>query len=394
MPGVQGSAEQATVLSTVSRDAEKLALLEELKESIQRMERENAPTFVGPSPRNLDPEYPAQLSERQQVTTPPDGLCLSHACIAAGDARRWLAEHGEQGFRYPGDRTEEILDEQLAKAFRQHVVDLVLEYARFDEERRFYCDRAVAIANGSLPEDKDIPFYAACLNGCIEVIPLGYADYQGTSVIGAGPLRISIGSCQASGQDGASTGHFVLLQSWLPLQTELRQCGAFPFGVCAAARCVAESANVAARGSAGEPATAAARVLGQLGDVEQEARPSPPPTSDQREDSAGQASLATALERWQSNDVELLASPSSPRTGERLENSTERLATVAGLEVEKDMLAIVKSHEDNYPRLVQEHFCKLCSAAHALVDCGVVLRVVYLQDCGQSRGRLRMRPWR
>ena len=149
----------------------------ELKESIQRMERANAPTFVGPSPRNLDPEYPAQLSERQQVTTPPDGLCLSHACIAAGDARRWLAEHGEQGFRYPGDRTEEILEEQLAKAFRQHVVDLMLEYARFDEERRFYCDRAVAIANGSLPEDKDIPFYAACLNGCIEVIPLGYADY-------------------------------------------------------------------------------------------------------------------------------------------------------------------------------------------------------------------------
>ena len=108
------------------------------------------------------------------------------------------------------------------------------------EERRFYCDRAVAIANGSLPEDKDIPFYAACLNGCIEVIPLGYADYQGTSVIGAGPLRISVGNGQASGPDGTSTGHFVLLQSWLPLQTELRQCGAFPFGVCAAARCVAE----------------------------------------------------------------------------------------------------------------------------------------------------------
>ena len=39
-------------------------------------------------------------------------------------------------------------------------------------------------------------------------------------------------------------------------------------------------------------ASAAARVLGQLGDVKQEARPSPPPTSDQREDSDGQASLA------------------------------------------------------------------------------------------------------
>ena len=98
------------------------------------MERESAPTFVGTSQRNPDPEYPAQLSERQQVTMPPDGLCLSHACIAAGDARRWLAEHGEQGFRHPGDRTQEILEEELAKAFRQHVVDLMLEYADFDKD--------------------------------------------------------------------------------------------------------------------------------------------------------------------------------------------------------------------------------------------------------------------
>ena len=125
---------QAPTPGAVSRDAEKLALLEELKESIQRMECESAPTFVGTSQRNPDPGYPAQLSERQQVTMPPDGLCLSHACIAAGDARRWLAEHGEQGFRYPGDRTEEILEEQLAKAFRQHVVDLMLEYAHFDKD--------------------------------------------------------------------------------------------------------------------------------------------------------------------------------------------------------------------------------------------------------------------
>ena len=58
----------------------------------------------------------------------------------------------------------------------------MLEYAHFDEERRFYCDRAVAIANGSLPEDKDIPFYASM-------------PARGTSVIGAGPLRILIGNC-------------------------------------------------------------------------------------------------------------------------------------------------------------------------------------------------------
>ena len=57
-PGVQGSAEQAAVPGAVSRDAEKLALLEELKESIQRMERESAPTFVGPLQRKPDLGYP------------------------------------------------------------------------------------------------------------------------------------------------------------------------------------------------------------------------------------------------------------------------------------------------------------------------------------------------
>ena len=79
---------QAPGSLSLADDAEKLALLEELKESIERMERESAPTFVGASQSNPDPGYPAQLSEKQVVTTPPDALCLSHACIAAGDARR------------------------------------------------------------------------------------------------------------------------------------------------------------------------------------------------------------------------------------------------------------------------------------------------------------------
>ena len=94
-----------------SLDAEKLALFRELKESIERMEHESSPHRIPKTPRARPRTgYPAQLSLDQEVTTPPDSLCLSHACIA----------------------------------FRQHVVDLMLEYAQFDEERRFYCDRAVA----------------------------------------------------------------------------------------------------------------------------------------------------------------------------------------------------------------------------------------------------------
>ena len=72
-PGVQGSAEQAAVPGAVSRDAEKLALLEELKESIQRMERESAPAFVSPSQRNAGPHV-AKLTLEDRA---PGGLRVS-----------------------------------------------------------------------------------------------------------------------------------------------------------------------------------------------------------------------------------------------------------------------------------------------------------------------------
>ena len=53
-----------------------------------RMERESAPTFDGPSQRNPDPGYPAQLSGRQEVATPPDALCLSPRLHRVPPARR------------------------------------------------------------------------------------------------------------------------------------------------------------------------------------------------------------------------------------------------------------------------------------------------------------------
>ena len=77
-----------------------------------------------------------------------------------------------------------------------------------------------------------------------------------------------------------------------------------------------------------------------------------------------------------------------------LDDFTDLVGKANGHKLRKGRFANVESHEDSYWGLVQEHFCRLFSAAHALVDCGVVLRVVFLQDCGQSRGRLRMRPWR
>ena len=222
--------QDAAKFSTAS-NAAKLALLQELTESIERMEQELSPTFEGQRLAKPNPAFPAQLSQYQMVTVPKDGLCLSHACVAAFGAKHWLASHGEDGWRNQGTRSQQEAEEQQAKRFLASVVHLMHEYAQFDPARSHYHERASRIAAGALPEDYDLPFYAACLNGCIEVVLLGYAAYQKDQMVGTGPLRIAVGNEQALGDDGRSTGHFILLQSWLPMEEDLQKREAFPFGV-------------------------------------------------------------------------------------------------------------------------------------------------------------------
>ena len=223
-------ASNAAKLATASPDAKNL-LLQELKQVIERLEQKQSPASRALPQRRADPTFPAQLAQPQMITIPKDGLCLSHACVAAFDAQKWRDEHGENGYRIGENRSEEQAEEHQAHCFRAHVVQLMREYAQFDQTREHYHQRASAIASGTLPEDYDVPFYAACLNGCIEVVPLGCSDLQQASVFGTGPLRILVGNTQEKGDDGAFAGHFVLLQSWLPMRKKLEKRTAFPFGV-------------------------------------------------------------------------------------------------------------------------------------------------------------------
>ena len=165
------------------------------------------------------------------IAVPPDGLCLSHACVAAFNLKNCRDEHGETGDRLREIRSEEQAEERQARCFRAQVVKLMREYALFGQARGHYNERALAIEAGGMPEDIDKPFHAVCLNGSIKVEPLGYASVQTTLVIGAGPLRIYVGNLQTKGKDGVFTGHFVLLQSWMPIQEKLEERTAFPFGV-------------------------------------------------------------------------------------------------------------------------------------------------------------------
>ena len=84
-PASELNASFAAKFATVS-NAAKLALLQELTDSIERMEQELSPTFEGQRLAKPNPAFPAQLSQYQMVTVPKDGLCLSHACVAAFDA--------------------------------------------------------------------------------------------------------------------------------------------------------------------------------------------------------------------------------------------------------------------------------------------------------------------
>ena len=178
----------APKLAVASHGAKNL-LLQELKQVSKRLEQD--PAFWQ---KKADPAFPAQLPRAQMITIPPDGLCLSRSCIAAFHVEKWRDEHGEKGYRIGEKRSEEHAEEHQVQCFRAHVVKLMREFAQFDKSREHHNQRASAIAAGDMPEDHDVPFYAACLNRCIEVVHLGFAGVQQASVFGTGPLRIAVGN--------------------------------------------------------------------------------------------------------------------------------------------------------------------------------------------------------
>ena len=181
----------------------------------------------------------------QEISMPPDGLCLSHSCVAAFDANAWRETHRNDGFRSDGNRVVEQLEVAMAKLWRNAVTATMNRYAvaareysgdanaatlssdahpargRTLQGEPDYAMRAEALANGELPELTDIPFYAYCLGGCIEVLPLGYAAHQQGMCIGEGSLCMLVGNLEV-GTDARTTGHYILLQSWMPVVPELQ----------------------------------------------------------------------------------------------------------------------------------------------------------------------------
>ena len=162
----QTSPSQSTVTNVLRELMQSIIALEQMEspESLA-LQQTRAPPVLPP------PAFPPQLAKDEMISVPPDGLCLSHTCVAAFHAKKWRDEHGETGYRRRQLRSEEQAEERQARCFRAQVVQLMREYAVFDQARAHYNQRALAIETGGMPEAIDIPFYAACLNGCIQVEP-------------------------------------------------------------------------------------------------------------------------------------------------------------------------------------------------------------------------------
>ena len=131
-------------------------VLRGLKKAIICLEQQLSRQESQATAATFPPQLPAQM-----ITVPPDGLCLSHACIAAFHSKKWRDEHGETGYRLGEIRSEEQAEERQAGCFRAQVVQLMREYAVFDQARAHYNQRALAIEAGGMLEAIDIPLYAA-----------------------------------------------------------------------------------------------------------------------------------------------------------------------------------------------------------------------------------------
>ena len=134
----------AAQLATANPEV-KNARMQDLELAIEFAEQEQSPESRAALQRRPAPLFPAQLPQPQLITVPPDGLCLSHACIAAFNAEKWRDEHGEKGYRLGENRSEEQAEEKQAKCFREYVVELMREYAQFDPARGHYMERSSAL---------------------------------------------------------------------------------------------------------------------------------------------------------------------------------------------------------------------------------------------------------
>ncbi|CAE7542386.1 unnamed protein product [Symbiodinium sp. CCMP2592] len=145
------------------------------------------------------------LPEGAPQPVPPDGLCLSYACVGAQNPR-YLAKMRR-------DRSGFVVDEREASRFRTAALNFRAAVA-VRARRAARADIATALQSGDWPSEAALHFFAEELGGSLMVTSLFSEEKM---LFGQGPITVHVlHGVTEPDADGHSSGHFELLQSWLP----------------------------------------------------------------------------------------------------------------------------------------------------------------------------------
>ncbi|CAE7386170.1 PIF1 [Symbiodinium sp. CCMP2592] len=145
------------------------------------------------------------LPEGAPQPVPPDGLCLSYACVGAQNPRYLAKMHR--------DRSGFVVDEREASRFRTAALNFRAAVA-VRARRAARADIATALQSGDWPSEAALHFFAEELGGSLMVTSLFSEEKM---LFGQGPITVHVlHGVTEPDADGHSSGHFELLQSWLP----------------------------------------------------------------------------------------------------------------------------------------------------------------------------------
>ena len=166
----------------------------------------NIPSTMAKHPPHLGDDH------RAPVAVPPDGLCLYHCATAGQDLAAWVATHHPstgQAF----DLRQAASDLTEAWSWRDRIVGLAREVGDIQLAQRLSLD-----GSAGYPDQDVLPLLARLLGG---KVVLQVADVQ--VAFGQGPLILHLLGGISHDGAGHGSGHFSILQSWLPKPRGLKR---------------------------------------------------------------------------------------------------------------------------------------------------------------------------
>lgn len=150
-----------------------------------------------------------RIADGVAYTVPPDGFCLLYCALAAQQPEEW-ANVGRDAHGFIQDKAAELRWKNKAFRLRSQIMTL-MQKDGLDVSRLLLPGAAGYLG------DTELPYLARLLGGSIEVVPMLDPE-AGIPPFGNGPLRMRVGLSLIADGAGHETFHYVLLQSWLPVE--------------------------------------------------------------------------------------------------------------------------------------------------------------------------------